>query len=125
MEKIIKCILILLCCVSCIHNKKIEGFIEIKDEIKKETITSVTINRGILSLNENYRLFSNCSLVYKDSFPNWIQDHDKPDFSVNEYVFEPFITDIDAPYLLYKNKNEDFFYVIKNNDTLKFKLGNF
>jgi hypothetical protein len=125
MEKIIKFYLILLCFQSCLHNKELEGFVEFEGEIKADTIKSVTINRGILTLDKKHTLFSNCILIYNDSFPKWIKDHGKPDYSFDEYVFRPRITDIEAPYILYKHKNEDFFYVIKNGDTLKFKLGDF
>jgi hypothetical protein len=117
--------LILLCFTSCLHNKELKGFVEIESEINTDTIKSVTINRGILTLNKKYTLFSNCFLIYNDSFPKWIQDHGEPDFSFDEYVFKPSITDIDAPYVLYKFKNEKYFYLIKNNDTLKFELGEY
>lgn len=123
MEKLSKYILIVLCFESCIHNKKIEGFIETRHEIPAETITSMTINREILTLNKKHSLFSNSFLIYKDSFPKWIQDKNRPDISLDEYIFKPFITDIDVPYVLYKNKGEEFFYIIKNKDTLKFELG--
>jgi len=125
MEKLIKFYLILLCFTSCLHNKELKGFVEIESEINTDTIKSVTINRGILTLNKKYTLFSNCFLIYNDSFPKWIQDHGEPDFSFDEYVFKPSITDIDAPYVLYKFKNEKYFYLIKNNDTLKFELGEY
>ena len=39
-----------------------------------------------------------------------------------EYKFEPHITDIAIPYVLFKRKNENYFFVIKEKDTLKFKL---
>lgn len=125
MEKLVSFILILLCFESCIQNNKLEGFIVLKSEIKEDTIKSISINRGILTLNKEYYLHGNSILIYKDSFPKWIQDHGEPDFSFNKYIFKPFITDIEAPYVLYKNKNEEYFYVIKNNDTLKFELGEY
>lgn len=125
MEKLVSFILILLCLESCIHNNKLEGFIEFKSEIQTDTIKSISINRGILTLDKKHTLFSNCILIYKDSFPKWIEDHGKPDFSFDEYVFKPRITDIDAPYVLYKFKNEKYFYIIKKNDTLKFELGEY
>ena len=101
------------------------GFVEIEGEIKADTIKSVTINRGILTLDKKHTLFSNCVLIYNDSFPKWIQDHGEPDFSSDQYFFKPRITDIEAPYVLYKFKNEKYFYIIKNRDTLKFELGEF
>ena len=79
----------------------------------------------ILTLNKTHYLHGNSFLVYKDSFPKWIEDHGEPDFSFDEYIFEPSITDIDPPYVLYKFKDEKYFYVVKNNDTLKFELGDF
>jgi hypothetical protein len=125
MEKLIFYFLILFCFESCLHNKKLEGFIEVESEIKSDTITSVTINRGILTLNKKHTLFSNCFLIYNDSFPKWIQDHGAPDYSFDEYIFKPRITDIETPYVLYKFKDEKYFYIIKNNDTLRFELGDF
>lgn len=126
MEKIIVYILFIFCFQSCDLNKKKGGFIEYKSEIKSDTIKLMTIDRGVLTLNKKHYLSSsNCLFIYKDSFPKWIQDHNKPDFSFDEYVFIPRITDIDPPYILYKFKNEKYFYIIKNNDTLKFELDDF
>jgi hypothetical protein len=125
MKYILTIFLISLTFQSCRHNNKLDGFVEVQSEIKSDTIKSVTINRGILTLDKKYTLFSNCFLIYKDSFPKWIEDHGAPDFSFDEYIFEPSITDIDPPYVLYKFKDEKYFYVVKNNDTLKFELGDF
>ena len=125
MRKKFVLIFILFCFQSCIHNSKLEGFIELKSEIKADTIKSTSINRGILTLNKEYYLHGNSILIYNDSFPKWIQDHGEPDFSSDQYFFKPRITDIEAPYVLYKNKNEKYFYIIKNNDTLKFELGEY
>ncbi|MBC7749529.1 MAG: hypothetical protein H7Z76_13310 [Methylotenera sp.] len=125
MEKLISFMLILLCFESCVHSNELNDFIEFKSEIKADTIKSISTNRGILTLNKEHYLHGNSILIYKDTFPKWIKDHGKPDFSFDEYAFKPFITDIDAPYVLYKFKNEKYFFVIKNNDTLKFRLDNF
>ncbi|MBE9577419.1 hypothetical protein [Flavobacterium proteolyticum] len=127
MERLIKffILFLILLLTGCLHQEKIQGFIKVEDEITADTIESVTINRGILTLNKKYTLFSNCFLIYKDSFPKWIEDYGEPDIKSDDYFFEPFITDIKPPYVIYKFKNEKYFYIIKNNDTLKFELGDF
>ncbi len=125
MKYILTIFLISLTFQSCFNNNKLNGFIEVQSEIKSKKIKTVTINRGILTLNKTHYLHGNSFLVYKDSFPKWIEDHGEPDFSFDEYIFEPSITDIDPPYVLYKFKDEKYFYVVKNNDTLKFELGDF
>jgi hypothetical protein len=116
---------IIFCFTSCLHNKELKGFIEIENQIKPDTINSITINRGILTLDKKYTLLSNSFLIYQDSFPNWIKDHNNPDFKSKDYIFKPFITDIEPPYILYKYKKEKYFYIVKNNDTLRFELGKF
>lgn len=125
MKYILTIFLISLTFQSCLHNNKLDGFVEVQSEIKSDTIKSVTINRGILTLDKKYTLFSNCFLIYKDSFPKWIEDYGEPDIKSTDYVFNPYITDIKTPYVLYKFKDEKYFYIVKNNDTLKFELGDF
>ena len=101
-------------------------FVEKGTIINLDTIKELNINRGILTLKsfrlKEYNLYSWCPLIYNDTFPDWIKDKGKPDFSFNEYKFQPAISDVDIPYLIYKKQNEDCFYVIKNADTLKFKI---
>ena len=74
------------------------------------------------SFRGDYDVYSDCQLIYKKTFPSWIKDMGKPDFSVTEYKFEPKISDIEIPYVIFKKQNDEYFYVIKNTDTLKFKI---
>jgi hypothetical protein len=57
MEKIIKFLFIIFCFTSC--STQLKGFIEIENQIKPDTINSITINRGILRLDKKYTLLSN------------------------------------------------------------------
>ncbi len=97
-----------------------------KVSIAYDTITKINVNRGILTMKSfrfrEYNVHSWCELIYKDSFPKWIDDRHSPDFSIKKYKFVPQISDIYAPYVIFKQKDENFFYVIKNSDTLKFKI---
>ncbi|MCU0384270.1 MAG: hypothetical protein MUF68_09425 [Cyclobacteriaceae bacterium] len=124
MEKVITILIFVFLISSCkTDNKQIE--INKETELYGIEIYSESVNRGIVSFNDTYYLFSNSALVFNDTFPSWIKDRDKADFSFKKYKFEPTITDIDVPFRLLKYKNEDFFYVIKNSDTLKFRIGEF
>lgn len=115
--------LIFLFSLSCTKNNFTS--IQIKNEIKKTLINKFEINRGIVKLNNKFYFYSNCSLVNKKNIPNWIIDKNSPDVSFKEYEFHPCITDIDIPYELFKFKNDKYFYILKNKDTLKFELNEF
>lgn len=65
------------------------------------------------------------ALIYDRTFPSWIQDHNKPDYSFNKYVFKPSISDIDVPYIMIKKKNKCYFDIVKNKDTLKFTIAEY
>ena len=104
--------------------KKIEEkkFVNCNTTIINDSIYKINLNRGTLTLNNNYNLYSGSPLMYDKKFPSWIKDYDRPDYSLNNYIFEPDINDIKPPFKLFKQKDSCFFYVIKNNDTLKFKI---
>lgn len=102
-----------------------KDFINKAMKIETDTIRKIELNRGILkmmSFRNTIYMHSWCSLEYKYSFPSWIEDKHKPDFSFKNYVFKPCISDIELPYEIFKNDNENYFYIIKNKDTLKFKI---
>lgn len=85
------------------------------------------MDRSILTLknsNFSYDVYDWSPLIYSNTFPNWIEDHHAPDgtFGGQKYKFEPRISDIDVPYVLFKRKNENYFFIIKHSDTLKFGL---
>ena len=102
------------------------NFIEKSSFINSDTIKNLKLNRGNLTMRSirfrEYNVYSWCPLIYKDIFPTWIEDQNKPDFSFNEYKFEPNISDIDVPFVIFKRKNENYFFIIKQKDTLKFKI---
>lgn len=124
MEKIVVVLVFVLLVASCkTEDKQIE--IVNNTVLNGIDVYSVNVNRGVVSFNDRYYLFSNSELIFDDTFPSWIKDRNKPDFSFGKYEFEPTITDIDVPFRLLKYGYEDFFYVIKNGDTLKFKIGEF
>jgi hypothetical protein len=116
-------VLIFLFSLSCTKNNFTP--IKIKDEINKTLINKTEINRGIVKLNNEFYFYSNCSMVNKKNIPNWIIDKNSPEVSFKEYDFHPRITDIGVPYVLFKFKNDKYFYILKNKDTLKFELNEF
>lgn len=104
-----------------------QRFITSKTVANYDSIKRVKIDRGILIMENfnftgDYVVYSYCPLIYTDTFPSWITDKRKPEFSISEYKFKPKISDIEVPYVLFKNRNEDYFYIIKNKDTLKFRI---
>ena len=102
-----------------------ENFITKEMKIESDTIRKLESNRGILtmySFRNNIHLYSWCPLEYKNNFPSWIEDKNKPEISLNKYIFKPCISDIDLPYEIYKKANENYFFIVKNKDTLKFKI---
>lgn len=118
-------ITLVLLSISC-KKEDNSNFIEKNTFINFDTIKELKLNRGTLTMKSisfrEYDFYSWCSLIYKDTFPTWIEDQNKPDFSFNEYKFEPVISDIDVPYVIFKRKNENYFFIIKQKDTLKFKI---
>ena len=116
---------LLLFCMSC-KKENNSKFINRSTSINFDTIEKVKLNRGTLTLKstrfKEYNVYSLCPLIYKDTFPSWIKDQNKADFSFNEYKFEPIISDIEIPYVIFKRKNENYFFIIKQTDTLKFKI---
>jgi len=127
MKKIIRsfAFILIIAFISC--KEESSKFITDKTIINFDSIKRVKIDRGILTMkNFNFRgdydVYSDCLLIYNETFPSWIKDNGKPDFSVTEYKFEPKISDIEIPYVVFKKRNERYFYVIKNSDTLKFRI---
>ena len=102
--------------------------VDSKTVIDFDTVTKENLNRGILTLKSSklneYNLNSDCELIYKDTFPSWIEDYHGPDYSTKKYHFRPQISDIQLPYIIYKRKDDNYIQIIKNSDTLKFKLLN-
>jgi hypothetical protein len=118
-------ILLLSIIVLACKKQNNEDFITKEMKIESDTIRKLELNRGILTMRSfrNYiHMYSWCPLVYKNSFPSWIEDKHEPDFSFDKYIFEPCISDIDLPYEIYKKANENYFFIVKNQDTLKFKI---
>ena len=118
-------ITLLLLSISC-KKENNSKFIKKNTSINFDTIEKLKLNRGTLTMKsgrfKEYDTYSWCSLIYKGTFPAWIKDQNKPDFSFNEYKFEPNISDIEIPYVIFKRKNENYFFIIKQKDTLKFKI---
>ena len=120
MEKIIKIFCVLLLLSSCYKQSNF-NFVKFKTKIDNDTIKSIEFNRGVVKL-DNYYLLTNCQFIYKDTFPNWIKDFSKPDFSFVDYKFIPRINDIEAPFVIFKHENDSILYLVKYKDTLKFKI---
>ncbi len=102
-----------------------QDFINKGMTIESDTIRKLELNRGVLtmrSFRNKIHLLSWCPLQYKNTFPSWIKDKSEPDFPSKKYIFKPCISDIDLPYEIYKRKDENHFFIVKNKDTLKFKI---
>lgn len=103
---------------SCIEDKNLHS-INFEDDLTIEVKSSIN-NRGTLILNKHYMISSSCPLIFEDKFPDWIVQRLKPINGSNK--FEPKIYDILPPYTLFKEKQTNYFYVLKNGDSLKFKM---
>ena len=84
-------------------------------KIISDSEISVTVrkhknDRGGSIINDIYLFDSSCPLI---------SEYSSSDFESMDELYFAFQL---VPYVLFKNKNEDFFYVIKEQDTLKFKL---
>lgn len=128
MGKIIKYyLLILLFYFSSCKRECTANFIKYETSITNYNIKETVMDRSILTLknpNCSYDVYEWSPLIYNKTFPNWIEDHHAPDgtFGGQKYKFEPRISDIDVPYVVFKRKNENYFFIIKQKDTLKFKI---
>lgn len=123
MEKIIKIFFIVLLLNSC-NKKNNFNFVKYETKIDNDIIKSIELNRGVIKL-DSYYLNDNCQFIYKNTIPNWLKDLNKPDFSFVNYKFKPRISDIEIPYVIFKNENDSLFYIVKFGDTLKFKIIDF
>lgn len=90
--------------------------------IKQDTIKERFMSRGSVVYNGYYSITTISYLVNdKKTIPNWLKNKNwvKKRYENNELIY---INDIDLPFVLFKESGDEYFYVIKNNDTLKFKL---
>lgn len=120
-----KLILFLLFVFTSCNKTDQSHFITCKKAVPAQTVYKSYSDHDILTLRgdkEEYYTYASSELVYKDSFPSWIDDRHAPDFSSKEYKFEPILSDIFVPYVLFKKENDCHFYVVKYGDTLKFKV---
>lgn len=81
-----------------------------------DSVYKTYINRGVLKINNSYYINSNSFLIKNNKIPQWLLEEGKEVY---------FIDDVIPPYFLFKKRGNDYFFIIKNNDTLKFKLGEF
>ena len=84
-------------------------------KINIESEISITVrkhknDRGGSIINDIYLFNSSCPLINQYSSSNL------------ETIDELYFAFQLVPYVLHKNRSEDFFYVIKKQDTLKFRL---
>lgn len=112
MEKYLLIVFILL--FTCCRKDNDFKFVDRKTVIEFDTITKIEENRGILTMKSfrfrKYNVYSWSELDYNGASPKWIENKN------------PTISDIEVPYVIYKRKEENYFYVVKNSDTLKFKI---
>jgi hypothetical protein len=123
MEKLMKLLILTLIIFSC-DNKNNYNFIEYNSKINYDTINKIEFNRGTIKMNR-YHLLTNCQLINENNAPKWIKDLSSPDFKCSKYIFKPSILDIKTPYVLFKKQKDSIFFIIKNNDTLQFKIVEF
>lgn len=88
-------------------------------EVKK-----APINRGVLMLNNKYFIETNTPLVLLDTFPDFIKDNEDLKIKINNWkIVDNFhLSEIQPNYYLIKEKMSNTFFVIKDEDTLIFKL---
>jgi len=83
------------------------------------TVKKTFMDRGIIYLNDAYFLRSWCGLITPP--PNWLK---KSIYQYNENKTRIDFEIMKPPFRFIKHKGEKEFYVIKNQDTLKFRLEN-
>lgn len=84
--------------------------------IKQDTIRKKNRERGNVVCNDRYRITSISYFVNEQkSIPDWLKNQYKNNQPIH-------FCEIDLPFVLFKESGDEYFYVIKNNDTLKFKL---
>lgn len=88
------------------------NFIVSEMVIENEHVRRVESNRGILTLKNfagDYHVRSLCPMVNSSS---------------HFYIYnkKADISNVEAPYVIFKSKNENFFYIVKDADTLKFQI---
>ena len=77
-------------------------------------------NRGDLIINDTLLVYPYARL--KDSQPNWLYKRVTPIIKGKEYNPTILLHDVKVPFIIMKKIKNPFFYVIKNRDTIKFKL---
>ena len=86
-----------------------DKFFKKKDSINLK-VYKVSINHGIVEVN-NLKFFPHLTIL-KSEKPSWIYKNSK----------RIYVSDINPPFLIQKEKNTTQFYVIKKSDTLIFEL---
>lgn len=115
MKNIIKCLAftLIIFLLGCKTENNL-NFVVKNTTIDSGFIRRIEINRGILTMKNfagDFYVYSWCPVIYNKSKPNLIKNREKLQ-----------ISDIEAPYKIFKTKNENFFSIIKNADTLKFEI---
>jgi hypothetical protein len=95
--------LIFIIIFSCLESKDSHLIVQKKDRINNITVNYRILDRGSVKYNNSYIFFNICDLENKSK-------------KIND------LYDLYPPFILYKYENDEKFYIIKDNDTLIFKL---
>ncbi|MEM5565208.1 hypothetical protein WNY78_08835 [Psychroserpens sp. AS72] len=111
MKKTISTIKIFATCLCaslliCSCNKSEDKSLKIESEIKLD-ITRIYRHKGVILLNDSIVLTQNCPRI---------------DIKNKDYVIYKQIEDINKPYKLIKKANNDTILIIKDSDSLLYKL---
>ncbi|XLS28974.1 hypothetical protein ACJD0Z_17475 [Flavobacteriaceae bacterium M23B6Z8] len=123
MEKIIMnfnlIILVIIIMVKGCHLEEDYKKIEYETELNIK-ITEYDVNRGTAFLNATYAINSASRLISEKPF--WLEEKNPPELDFRKNGFIPTINDIIVPYTFFKEKNSNYFFVVKKSDTLKFVM---
>jgi hypothetical protein len=95
--------LIFIIFFSCLESKDSHLIVQKKDRINNITVKYRILDRGSVKYNNSYIFFNICDLENKSK-------------KIND------LYDLYPPFILYKYENDEKFYIIKDTDTLIFKL---
>ena len=123
MKSYINIIAVILCLTGCKHYVENSGYIEISEQSNLLLkVKSFSNDRGYGIINEKYWLSSNSKLKGNESK---IKRFILKKYFKKDYTRPiPRISDLKLPYTILKTANNKQFFVLKEKDSLEFKLAN-
>jgi|LakMenE18May11ns_1017448.scaffolds.fasta_scaffold9957355_5 hypothetical protein len=99
-------LLILIIFFSCLGSKDSNLIVQKNDTINNVLIKNRVLDRGSIKYNNNYIFYTIC---FSENTAN----------KKNDKIY---LDEINPPFILYKYDYDENFYIIKDNDTMIFKL---